>query len=125
VKSKASGTEEAGPPSPDFNGGIEFEAAAAVAPGEPYSIKVYLKNTGQKAMRLKEVQVTERVNAQGGAETVPPPAGAKEIPVGERALIYETSGTMPADVTSWVLTVKAVGSGKESCQNTLALAAKR
>jgi serine/threonine protein kinase len=125
VKSRASGLEEAGPPSPDFTGSVDFETAAAVAPGEHYSIKVYLKNTGQKAMRLKEIQVQERVNAQGSPETVAPPAAAKEIAVGDRALIYETSGTMPADVTSWVLQVKAIGAGKESCTNTLALAQKR
>jgi hypothetical protein len=40
-------------------------------------------------------------------------------------LIYETSGTMPAEVTSWVLAVKAIGVGKESCANTLALASRR
>jgi hypothetical protein len=125
VKSKASGTEEAGPPSPDFTGSVEFDAPGAVAPGEPYAIKVYLKNTGQKAMRLREIEVNERVNAQGKPENLPPPASAKEVPVGERVLIYETSGTMPAEVTSWVLAVKAIGVGKESCANTLALASRR
>jgi serine/threonine-protein kinase len=123
TKKGKAGLDESEPASPDFTGEVEFEAPPAIAAGESFSIKTYLKNTGRKPMKLKELEVTLRVNNQGLPQKATPLA--KEIGLGERALIHEMNGSWPGDVDTWTLRLKAVGERGEGVSNRLILERKK
>ena len=106
--------------SPSFEGKIDIEVSpAAIKPGEAYALKVYLKNTGPRAMRLKEVEMTARINAEPGP-TLDSSLLATQVRVGERLLVAEGTGTWGQDVKVWVTLVKITGENG-TCQDRIAL----
>jgi len=104
---------------PDFVGDMQFDHPAQIGAGESFSIKVYISNTGQKKMKLKTIQVVTRINRQNGS--LPATLLKKSISVGRRILVAEFSGTMPADVKSWIVTVTVTGNKGDRTSNKLVL----
>ncbi len=105
---------------PDFVGEMQFDHPAQLGAGENFSIKVFVANTGRKRMRLKTIQVATRINRQNG--TIPARLLKGDIDVGARVQVTEFSGTMPTDVTSWIVTVTVTGDKGDRTSNRLVLA---
>jgi len=105
---------------PDFVGEMAFDHPAQIGAGEDFSVKVYLRNAGQKKMKLKVIQIATRINRKNGS--LPAPKLLKNsIGEGERSLIAEFSATMPADVKSWIVTVTVTGDKGDRTANKLVL----
>ena len=105
---------------PDFIGEMQFDHPAALGAGESFSIKVYLANTGRKQMKLKAIQVGTRINRKSG--TISTKLLKNRVDVGARVQIAEFSGTMPADVKSWIVTVTVTSGDGDRTSNKIVLA---
>ena len=99
---------------------MAFDHPAQIGAGEAFSVKVYLRNAGQKKMKLNVIQIATRINRKNGSLPAPK---LLETSIGEgaRSLIAEFSATMPADVTSWVVTVTVTGDKGDRTSNKLVL----
>jgi len=87
---------------PDFVGHLEFETVPdPPQTGQPFTVRVVLVNEGRKPVRLKAVNLVTTVNGRK-APSVPVPL-VREVPPAQRAVVAESKGTWPEDVTSWSL----------------------
>ncbi len=81
---------------------------AEVKPGEPYSVKVFLRNQGRKPIDVGEMKVSMIVD--GKSSTRPLPPKARQVAPQERALLEELPGVWREDVSDWA--VEAVVTSK-------------
>jgi hypothetical protein len=89
---------------------LEFEASPSrVKAGDSYSVKVYLRNEGGKAIRIGTLIAITTVN--GTRSGGPASPRVQEVPPGQRAYLYEAAGVWKDGVTTWTLEVQ-VASGK-------------
>jgi len=101
----------------------ELEGTPAhVKPGEPFVVKIYLRNRSKKKKRpilVKELNVHRIVNE---VETRLPlePAVAQVAPnPKQRALLATVEGVWPDDITSWVLDVRVLSESGDIYDNRL------
>jgi hypothetical protein len=99
------GFGDAGVADPDYIGELQFEVAPSrVKPGDQFTVRAFLVNKGKKDIKPGQVSTTTSVNRQrqtgGGA------AMASSVSPGQRALVYEQSGTWAADTTAWYMDVE-------------------
>ena len=106
-----------GAANPDFIGEIEFDAPATIGAGDDYRIRIFLKNVGQKRMKLREMALTTIVD--GDRLPVSVPLLTDTIEVGERAQVAELGGNWDADVKQWVLSIRLVGDKGDTTSNSL------
>jgi hypothetical protein len=104
---------------PDFTGRIEFEMtpAGAVEANDAWTLKVFVVNQGQKAIRVQGLALGAAVNGTGGA--APVAANVREIAPQQRVQIAETSGTWHDGTTSWVAQATLTAPKNETLSNTL------
>jgi serine/threonine-protein kinase len=103
-----------GAANPDFVGSLEFEAEPSeVRGGGAYTVKVYMNNTGKKPMKLRDMTVRTSLDGQGA--TQPVSLKTRDVGLGQKALLWETSGTWGESFRSWVMTATATGDKKDSC----------
>jgi len=112
---KVKGFEDA--TNPEFTGEMELEVSPAqIAVGEAFTVKVTLNNTGKKAMKLKDMVGTTRVNAAPG-----PPLTAnlkvRDVPMGQKVAIGEITGTWADGINTWVMEAKITGDKGDSAAN--------
>jgi serine/threonine protein kinase/Tfp pilus assembly protein PilF len=87
---------------PDFVGRIDFETAPlSPAPGQEFSVRVYLVNEGKKPLRLKTVGLVTTANAVKTPASLTPLV--REIAPAQRAMVAELHGVWGSDVDSWSL----------------------
>ena len=103
---------------PDFAGRIEFEMSpGAVEANDAWTLKVFVVNQGQKAIRVQGLALGAAVNGTGGA--APVAANVREIAPQQRVQVAETSGTWHDGTTSWVAQATLTAPKNETLSNTL------
>ncbi len=104
---------------PKFSGKLDFAIAPRPpAPGEPYTVSVFLVNTGSKDFKVASLVVTQTVDGVTATETLTPQA--KEIAPGKRAQVGTLSGTWKDGTTSWSFTAVLTAPGGESFRSQVA-----
>ncbi len=99
-------------------GRIEFEVAPTrVKPGDRFTTRVFLRNTGKKEIKIKEMNVSRAVN--GLRTAISPMPRAKEVAPRSRTLLDEMPGVWVADTNTWTLDVAVVSSRGDTYQNQL------
>jgi hypothetical protein len=112
---KVKGFEDAA--NPDFTGEMELEVnPAQIAVGEPFTVRVVLANTGKKAMKLKDLAGTTRVNAAPGP-ALTASLRVREVPVGQKVAVGEITGTWADGISTWVMDAKVTGDKGDSAAN--------
>jgi hypothetical protein len=97
---------------------LEFEASPAhVKPGDSFSVKVYLKNTGGKPIRVNTLTVTTNVNGARSGGNVPPLA--REVPSSRRVQLHEAAGVWRDGVASWSLEVNVASARGDTYRSLL------
>jgi hypothetical protein len=76
--------------------------------GDPYVLKIYVRNDGKKTIKVRDVRVGSSFNGVRAESTLTP--RQKEVPASQVALVAEVSSTWRADVKTWAMDV-AVRSG--------------
>jgi molecular chaperone GrpE (heat shock protein) len=91
-------------------GDLSFEMdPVSPRPGEPYSIKVFISNTGRRKLKTQSVSLVQTVDGETKPEVWAPEI---ELGPGERALLKELSGDWPEATRTWRLQVTVqTGSG--------------
>jgi hypothetical protein len=90
---------------PESDGAIEFEVVPTqVQPGDPYVVKVYLRNRGEKPIRLKSLNVASEMNGRSSRSSLSPRSKAVEPSL--VGLLAELPGVWKDDVTSWSIEVE-------------------
>jgi hypothetical protein len=100
-------TEVALKRAPQTDGAIEFEVVPTqVQPGEPYVVKVYLRNRGEKSIRLKSLNVASEMNGRSSRSALSPRSKAVEPSL--VGLLAELPGVWKDDVKSWSMEVEVL-----------------
>jgi hypothetical protein len=99
-------------------GTLQFDVApTSMKPGAPYSVQVYLKNDGQKGIRVDAVVVASISNGERSVSRVS--SKAREVAPRERSLILELPGVWRKDVTAWSVEVLVTSSRGDVYRNTV------
>ena len=86
---------------PQFAGRLEFEVLPpAVRPGEPFVVRIHLRNDGRRAVKIRGVSLAAVVD--GRRVTAPVKALQREVAPQGRALVAEYSGVW-SEAASWAL----------------------
>jgi serine/threonine protein kinase/tetratricopeptide (TPR) repeat protein len=86
---------------PQFVGRVEFEVLPpAVRPGEPFVVRLHLRNDGRRPVKVRAVSLT--AVADGRREVLPVKPLQREVPAQSSALVAEHSGVW-SGAASWVL----------------------
>jgi hypothetical protein len=104
---------------PRDSAAIEFDTTPpSPRPGEPYSVRVYLANLGNKPLKIAAITLVVAANAERTGSSVP--ARIKEVDRGERTLIHEVTGAWRDGTSSWSLTVTVLTQRGDTFRNNLA-----
>jgi tRNA A-37 threonylcarbamoyl transferase component Bud32 len=99
-------------------GKINFDVEPErVKPGERYTVKVYMVNTGTAPISLVGMLVSTKFNGKGVSQPVPPLA--KEVAPQNKALILSTSELWKEEASSWSMEVSVSTARKERYTNIL------
>lgn len=97
---------------------LELDVSPArVKPGDGYTVKIYLLNTGKKTIKINDMNVAKTVNGTRSAASVMP--RAKEIEPKDRALLDVLLGVWADDTASWSLQVLVRTSRGDSYLNEI------
>jgi diguanylate cyclase (GGDEF)-like protein/PAS domain S-box-containing protein len=103
---------------PAVNGTVDFEVRpAAVSPGQPYTVDVYVTNQGDKALRLAEVGTVQTSNGRRSGQTLPPRVA--EVPPRVRLLVAQMTGAWAADQSEWRVAAFIVSSGGDTLRSEM------
>jgi len=97
-------------------GDLSFEVdPVSPRPGEPYSIKLFISNTGRRKLKTQSVSLVQKVDGETKPEVWAPEL---ELGPGERALLKEVTGSWPEGVDAWRLqvTVQTATGDKLECR---------
>lgn len=106
---------------PKVPGTLEFETdPVAPVPGQPYTVRVFLRNQGKKTIKLLTVVMTATQDDAHSGGVVPLPV--KEIKEGQRVMVAERRETWPAPPPrSFVLQAMVKSKDDDTYSRTLAL----
>jgi hypothetical protein len=99
-------------------GRAEIEVAPArVKPGDPYTVKLYLRNTSRKkrTIKIKTLNLTRSVNGQ--ASPVAAASAVVEVKQKQRALLASLTGAWEPGVEDWELEVRVLSERGDVYQN--------
>ena len=85
--------------------------------GEPYSVLVFLKNEGKKAIEVDEMKVSMIVD--GKWATRPLPAKVKQVPPKQRVLLEELPGIWKGGVNDWAVEAVVTSKSQDVYRNRL------
>jgi hypothetical protein len=103
---------------PDVPAKVEFEISPAhVKPRDPYTVSIFLVNTGKKSIKLKAVSTTRTMN--GALEIASPVVRSKEVGPRERTLVAAIQGTWPEDAATWSLEVAVTSQKGDAYKSTV------
>jgi len=104
---------------PESDGAIEFEVVPSqVAPGQAYTVKVYLRNRCAKPIRIKGLTIASEMNGRRSRGEQSP--RAKEVAPSLVGLLAELPGIWKEDVASWSLEVQVLTSSGDTYLNRMA-----
>jgi hypothetical protein len=87
-------------------------------PGEPYAVRVYLRNHGEKAIQVKSLTVASELNGHNSRSTLSP--RSKQVAPSLVGLLAELPGVWKDGVTSWSLEVEVQTSAGDTYSNRVA-----
>jgi hypothetical protein len=103
---------------PEFKGKLEFEASPReVRPGDEYTIKIYLTNTGKKSVKLSTIDATTIID--GARSKAPIKLDEDNSRSGRRVLVGQHTGVWQAGVKAWMLDVKLISDKGETYRSRL------
>lgn len=104
---------------PRSEGSIEFEVTPSpLAPGQPYAVKVYLRNHGEKPIQVKNLTVASELNGHSSRSSLSP--RSKQVAPSLVGLLAELPGIWKDGVTSWSLEVEVLTSAGDTYSNRVA-----
>jgi hypothetical protein len=78
-----------------FNGGVEFEVLpSAVRPGDPFVIRIHIRNDGRRSVKIRELSLSTVVD--GRRASAPARPLLREVPPATRGLVAEYSAVWTA-----------------------------
>jgi serine/threonine protein kinase len=102
---------------PQFVGRMEFEVLPpAVRPGEPFVVRIHLRNAGRRAVKVRAVSLAAVVD--GRSHPVPVKPLQREVPAQSRALVAEYSGVW-GEAHSWALEAVVTAERNETVTSRL------
>ena len=102
---------------PQFVGRIEFEVLPpAVRPGEPFVVRIHLRNDGRRAVQVRAVSLATVVD--GRRDPAPVKPLQREVPPQSRALVAEYSGVW-SGALSWALEAVVTSDRNETISSRL------
>jgi serine/threonine protein kinase len=102
---------------PRFLGTMEFEVLPpAVRPGEPFVVRIHLRNDGRRAVKVRAVSLA--AVALGRRDPLPVKPLQREVPPGSRALVAEYSGVC-SEAPSWDLEAVVTADRNETVRSRL------
>jgi len=103
---------------PEFKGKLEFEASPReVRPGDEYTVKIYLTNTGKKSVKLSKIDATTIID--GARSKVPIKLEEDKSRSGRRVLVGQHTGVWQEGVKAWMLDVKLLSDKGEIYRSRL------
>jgi hypothetical protein len=103
---------------PKVEGMVELVMQPArVKAGDPYTVLVFLKNDGKKAIEVDEMKVSMIVD--GKWSTRPLPAKVKQVPPKQRVLLEELPGIWKAGVSDWAVEAVVTSKNQDVYRNRL------
>jgi hypothetical protein len=90
---------------------------AKVNAGDAYSVKVFLKNAGKKAIDVDEMKVSMIVDGKWSTRPLPPKV--KQVAPKQRALLQELPGVWRAGVKDWAVEAVVTSRGQDVYRNRL------
>jgi hypothetical protein len=103
---------------PTVTGRLELEVEPAPErSGDPYAVKVYLRNEGKKVIQVDSMTVS--VIVDGKATTRPMPPKARAVRPRERTLLEELPGIWADTARSWAVEVEVTSKGQDVYRNRL------
>jgi len=85
--------------------------------GDPYSVQVFLKNDGKKAIEVEEMKVSMIVD--GKWSTRPLPSKVKQVPAKQRVLLEELPGIWKGGVNDWAVEAVVTSKNQDVYRNRL------
>jgi hypothetical protein len=104
---------------PDFQGRIEFEMTppTGLQGGDPWTLRIFVVNGGDKPIRIQGVDAVTQVNGAGSGGAIP--ARTRQVPTQQRVLVGELSGTWDAATDAWSTQVTVTANKGQSLRATL------
>jgi hypothetical protein len=90
---------------------------ATVEAGKPYSVMVYLKNDGKKAIDVEEMKVSMIVDGKWATRPLPPKA--KQVRPRQRVLLEELPGIWRPGVKDWAVEAVVTSKNQDVYRNRL------
>jgi len=88
-----------------------------VKPGEPYAVKVFLKNDGRKPIEVGDMKVSMIVDGKSSSRPLPPKA--RQVGPQQRALLEELPGIWRAGVNDWAVEAVVTSKTQDVYRNRL------
>jgi hypothetical protein len=102
---------------PQFVGRMEFEVLPpAVRAGEPFVVRIHLRNDGRRGVKVRGVSVAAVVD--GRRDPLPVKSLQREVPPQSRALVAEYSGVW-SEARSWTLEAVVTADRNETVSSRL------
>lgn len=99
-------------------GRIEFEVLPPdVRPGQPYTVKVYLRNEGKRPIKVRKLTIASELNGRSSRSEVSP--RLREVAPDLAALLAEVPGIWKEGVSSWSLDVEVTAEHDDTLGNAL------
>jgi len=90
---------------------------AAVEAGKPYTVMVYLKNDGKKAIEVEEMKVSMIVDGKWSTRPLPPKA--KQVRPKQRVLLEELPGVWRTGLNDWAVEAVVTSKNQDVYRNRL------
>jgi hypothetical protein len=103
---------------PEFQGKMEFEVSPeTVRAGDSYTISIFLRNDGDKSVKIQSLTADAFVNGVRSKATAR--LRNRNVKSGRRVLVGEVAGVWEASSERWVLAVTATSDKGETYRSRL------
>jgi serine/threonine protein kinase len=100
-----------------FSGGVEFEVLpSAVRPGDPFVIRIHLRNDGRRSVKIRELSLSTVID--GRRVSAPAKPLLREVPPATRGLVAEYSAVWSAP-REWLLEAVVTADKNETVTSRL------
>jgi len=86
--------------------------------GQPYAVKIYLRNHGDKAIQVKALTVASELNGRSSRSSLSP--RSHQVAPSLVGLLAELPGVWKGDITSWSLEAEVLTSAGDTFVNRVA-----
>jgi hypothetical protein len=103
---------------PQVDGEVDLEVEPKqLMPGQPYAVKVFLKNQGRRPIKIDELKISMIVDGKWSTRPLPPKT--KEVQPNQRGLLEELPGIWKDNIQTWAVEVVVTSSGQDVYKNRL------